>query len=270
MVKVVKADGLSEEYSEQKIVESARRVGVPSNLLDPMLSEIRSKLFDGIHTYDIFHIIQKYLETHNATYLSAKYNLKEALSQLGPSGYPFEKFVAELLTAEGYVCQTNVVIDGKCVKHEVDVLAQKDGITYFIEAKFHKNVNQRSDVRVALYIYGRYIDIMEGHEGKGPTKPWIVTNTRFSTDALTFANCRNIRVTSWGYPKGDGIMDLIERTGLHPITMLPVLTDEDKRRLLAMGCVTVQQLIKGSNLSDLVPPERLAAAVELAGKICQK
>lgn len=269
MVKVIKADGTSEEYNEQKIVESANRVGVPNDLLDSMLGEIRNKLYDGIHTADIFHIIQKYLEGHGAAHLSAKYNLKQALSDLGPSGYPFEKFIAELLTAEGYACKTNEVVDGKCVKHEIDVLAQKDGVTYFIEAKFHKNVNQRSDVRVALYIYGRYLDISDQHLGKGPTKGWIITNTRFSSDALAFAACRNLRVTSWGYPKGDGIMDLIERTRLHPITMLPILTEEDKRRLAAIGVVTCQQLTTRTNLAELVPADRLVAAVEMAQKICQ-
>ena len=270
MVKVVKADGTSEEYSEQKIIASAKRVGVPHDLLDPMLGEIREHLFDGVSTADIFRIIQKYLEGHGVSYLSAKYNLKAALSELGPSGYPFEKFIAELLTAEGYVCETNKSIPGKCVTHEVDVLAQKEGVTYFIEAKFHKNVSQRSDVRVALYIYGRYLDISDAHQGKGPTRPWIVTNTRFSSDAVNFATCRNLRITSWGYPKGDGIMDLIERTKLHPITMLPVLTEEDKRRLLAVGCVTCQQLKENESLVELVPRERLMAAIELAAKICQR
>lgn len=269
MIKVIKVDGTSEEYNEQKIVESAKRVGVPRNLLDPMLSEIRSKIFDGVKTSDIFQIIQKYLQSHDATHLSVKYNLKVALSELGPSGYPFEKFVAELLTAEGYACQTNRTVSGKCVSHEIDVLAQKEGVTYFIESKFHKNITQRSDVRVALYIYGRYLDIKDNHEGSGPTCAWIVTNTRFSLDALSFAKCRDLRVTSWGFPKGDGIMDLIERHSLHPVTILSVLTAEDKRRLSTFGIVTCRQFLKSQELSPLIPAERLREARSLAEKICQ-
>lgn len=268
MIKVIKVDGTSEEYNEQKIAESASRVGVPKDLQADMLAEIRSKLFDGIRTSDIFDIIQKYLEGHGAPHLSAKYNLKESLSKLGPSGYPFEKFVSALLSAEGYVTKINQLIEGKCVSHEVDVVAVKDGKTYFIEAKFHKNPSQRTDVRVALYIFGRFIDISENHNGNGSISPWIVTNTRFSSDALKFAKGREIKVTSWGYPKGEGIMDLIEKTKLHPITILPSLAEEDVRRLTSVGIVTCRDFLVDERAKELLPAERLTSARAIAAKIC--
>lgn len=74
-----------------------------------------------------------------------------------------------------------------------------------------------------------------------------MTNTRFSTDAIKYAECQNIRLTSWGYPKGEGIMDLIESTGLHPITIVDGMSDGDKMRLLSAGVVTCKQLQDPAN-----------------------
>ena len=44
---------------------------------------------------------------------------------LGPTGYPFEDYVAEILKTEGYQTQVRQVLEGNCVSHEIDVIAQK-------------------------------------------------------------------------------------------------------------------------------------------------
>lgn len=243
---VTKNDGTTEVYSEEKIRTSATRVGVPEGLQGEMLVSIRDRLYDGIKTGEIFLMIKDFLRDSDSPYLAMKYNLKDALGQLGPSGYPFEKYIALLLADVGYRTITNQIIMGGCVPHEVDVLADKDGITYFIEAKFHKNPGQRTDVRVALYIKSRYEDLKSNWKN-GATVPWIITNTRFSTDAIKYSECQNIRLTSWGYPKGEGIMDLIEHTGLHPVTIVDGLTQGDKLRLLTAGVVTCRQLLDPIN-----------------------
>lgn len=266
MVKVKKADGTVEEYSEEKIRSSASRVGVAGELQDAMIEEIRGILYGGITTTEIFSIIKNYLGRRGEAHLATKYNLKGALAELGPSGYPFEKFVAELLTARGYTCEVNQILKGACVAHEVDVLAKKDGITWFIEAKFHKNPSQRTDVRVALYIHARYLDLAKNNDTQ--TAPWIITNTRFSTDALIYARCQDIALTSWGHPKGSSLVDWIESTKLHPVTMLDGLIDEDKRRLLEVGVVTCQQLISSELAPTLIPKERYEQVLLLARRVC--
>ncbi len=242
---VTKASGEKEPYNEDKIKTSATRVGVPESLQQEMLVGIRDRLYDGITTSEIELMVKEYLRESSSPYLAIKYNLKDALSQLGPSGYPFEKYLALLLADIGYSTKTNQTIEGSCVPHEVDVLAEKDQITYFIEAKFHKNTSQRTDVRVALYIKARYDDLSSNWQ-HGETRSWIITNTRFSTDAIKYSECNNIKLTSWGYPKKDGIMDLIEKTGLHPITIIDSLTSADKMRLMNAGVVTCRQLLDPS------------------------
>jgi HJR/Mrr/RecB family endonuclease len=267
-VKVVKVNGEIENYSEEKIRSSAARVGVPSDLTEAMLTEIREKLYDGIPTTEIFQIIKNYLNQSSTPHLASKYNLKAALAELGPSGYPFEQYIAALLKELGYQVETNKTIAGKCVTHEVDVLAYQDNLTYFIEAKFHRHHTQRSDVKVPLYIRARYEDISSAFSK--PSAPWIITNTRFSKDALSYALCREIKLTSWGYPKGEGIMDLIEKTGLHPITMLDGLTAADKKLLLSQNIVTCRQFVTDKNVSQLIPNSRRRRILSQAKMICQK
>jgi Holliday junction resolvase-like predicted endonuclease len=243
---VTKLDGTREVYNEEKIKSSASRVGVPSDLQQAMLEAIRSRLYDGISTSEIFSLIKDYLHSSARPYLAMKYNLKTALAELGPSGYPFEKYVALLLAELGYTTVTNQILPGSCVTHEVDVVAEKSGITYYIEAKFHKSPNQRTDIRVALYIKARFDDLKSANTHP-QTEPWIITNTRFSTDAIKYAECQGIKLTSWGYPKDSGIMDLIEKTRLHPVTMVEGLTKDDKLRLMTAGVVTARQLLDPHN-----------------------
>ncbi|MFH2085415.1 MAG: restriction endonuclease [bacterium] len=265
---VTKIDGTKEPYSEEKIRTSASRVGVPESMQDEMLGMIRDRLYDGIQTNEIFSMIKEFLVRSDSPHLAMKYNLKDALSELGPSGYPFEKYVALLLTAVGYHTQINQTIMGSCIPHEIDVVAEKDDVTYFVEAKFHQNHSQRTDVRVTLYIKARYDDLKSNWKN-GTTRPWIITNTRFSTDAIKYGEYQNIRLTSWGYPKGEGIMDLIEHTGLHPVTIIDGLTKDDKIRLFNAGVVTCSQLLDPANQS-LISKDLLTQILPHLSKICQK
>lgn len=263
---ITKADGTKEVYNEEKIRSSAARVGVPIELQDSLLEEIRGRLFDGISTKEIFNTIKEFLHNSDSPHLAMKYNLKGALAELGPSGYPFEKYISMLLQGIGYTTQINQTLSGSCVTHEVDVLASKDDVTYFVEAKFHKNPSQRTDVRITLYIKARYDDLSLNWK-TGKTQAWIVTNTRFSTDAIKYGECNNIKLTSWGYPKGEGITDLIERTGLHPITIIDDLSKEDKFRLLSAGIVTCAQLLNEKN-HHLLPQKLLDELIPEIEAIC--
>ncbi len=264
---VLKADGTKETYNEDKIRNSASRVGVPHELQEEMLASIRDRLYDGIKTSEIFAMIKEFLTHAGSPYLALKYNLKDALSELGPSGYPFEKYVALILAELGYTAEINQIIPGRCVTHEVDILAKKEDTTYFVEAKFHKNHGQRTDVRVTLYIKARYDDLSRAWTG-GKSGAWIITNTRFSTDAIKYAECQGLKLTSWGYPKGEGIMDLIEQTKLHPITMIDSLTGGEKLRLMNEGVVTCKQLLEPQH-QHLLPKNLINEILPQIQKICQ-
>lgn len=268
-ITVVKINGEKEPFSEQKIRASAKRVGVPKSMLDDLIDEINSKLYDGISTKEIFEIIKSYLNRKDSGGLAAKFNLKQGLAQLGPSGYPFEKFVAHILHELSYSTKTNQMLAGRCVRHEVDVVAVKDGVTNLIETKFHSKQGIKSDVKVTLYIKARYDDIASNWQDSNEVKPWVITNARFTTEAIAYGECVGLQLTSWDYPQGTALRDLIEESKLHPVTVLESISDAQKKVLLEGGIVTCQQIVNDKNASSLLPSDVLSKAKQEARDVCQ-
>lgn len=173
---------------------------------------------------------------------AARYKLKRAIMELGPSGFPFEHYFSELLKSRGYEVTTGVWVEGYCVSHEIDVVAQKEGKRIMVECKFHNHQGYYSDVKVTLYIDARYRDILrksQKHPDEIPTfhQCWIVTNTRFSEEGLKYAQCAGLYLLSWDYPAEDSLKKWIDVTGLYPITCLTVLNKREKQQLLDRGIV---------------------------------
>ena len=194
---VLKAGGEKEPFSEDKLLASISRAGVPHELHNTALSHIKSILYDNIPTNEIYKHILEYLGKSQYPHAGTRYSLKRALMDLGPTGFPFEKFLAAILIKHGYKVQIDTVVNGLCVSHEVDVIAQKLGTNIMIECKFHNNIGNRTDIKVALYVMARYQDLTTGWMNKANTtkfnEVWLVTNTKCSTDAIAYAKC-NIRI----------------------------------------------------------------------------
>ncbi|MGK7369565.1 MAG: restriction endonuclease, partial [Candidatus Halalkalibacterium sp. M3_1C_030] len=171
----------------------------------------------------------------------------EALLELGPSGYPFEKFIGELLNRLGYQTDTGVIVDGNCVSHEIDVIAEKDDEHFMIECKFHNRKAHKCNVKTPLYIQSRFRDVernwrsQPGHEDK-QHQGWLVTNTRFTTDARQYGKCVGLKLLSWDYPENDGLKDLISHVNLHPVTSLSTLSNQKKKLLLEQNVVFCKQI----------------------------
>lgn len=269
VVTVIKFNGEKEPFSEEKIRASASRVGVPEAMQDKLIDEINSKLYDGITTKEIFNFIKSYLNTHNKSGLASKFNLKQGLAQLGPSGYPFEKFVARILHKLNYSTKTNQMLAGRCVRHEVDVVAIKDGVTNLIETKFHSKQGIKSDVKVTLYIKARYDDIANNWQESNEVKSWIITNARFTTEAIAYGECAGLQLTSWDHPQGTALRDLIEESKLHPVTVLQSISNDQKRMLLEKGIVTCQQIVEDKSVSALLPEHVFSKAKQEAKAVCQ-
>lgn len=268
-IKVKKYSGELATFDESRIRESASRVGVPAELQDDLVKHIKTKLYDGIPTKEIFHEIKNYLGAHNQQEFSTKYNLKSAILELGPSGYPFEKYIAQLLDKVGYSTSTNQELRGKCISHEIDVVASKKGETSLIEAKFHSKQSVKTDVKVVLYINSRFNDIQSGWTKESTVVPWIITNARFTSDAIDYGNCQSIKLTSWDYPSGDSFRELVEKLELHPVTILDTASRKYKNLLLANGIVTCRQFIESKNdVSRYIPAEDLDRMTKEATRVC--
>jgi len=263
MITVTKLDGTTEPYSEAKIKASASRIGVPNSLQEAILHELRGKLRDGISTREIYTLIRDSLQRSPSPGLSLKFNLKAALSKLGPTGFPFEQYLAELLRAAGYQIRTNVDLAGACVHHEIDLLAARAGTTYFVEAKFHKNLTQRTDLKVTLYIRARYEDLAAAQSN--PTQSWLITNTRFTSEAVRYGRCRSLLLTSWDYPAGQGLRELIDHHHLYPITVLD-LSPTDLALLFSQNIVTCSKLLASASLP--LSPSVRRQALSQASSLC--
>lgn len=264
MPTVIKANGEKEEFSEQKLINSIRRARIPNNLNDEVLHHVKSKLYDGISTEEIYRHILEYLDRTDQPFVRSRYSLKEAIMMLGPTGYPFEDFVSRILEAHGYTTQVRQVLRGKCVTHEVDVIAKKDNVASMVEIKFHNNAGARSEVQVALYTHARFEDVKTNYDF---TDAWIVTNTKATIDAVTYAHCVGMKVLSWSYPEEGSLRDLIEASRLHPITMVHSLSQTDKTTLLQNHVVLCKDVQRDKTVLDMLPlsrdeRERVIAEVE--------
>jgi len=250
MLDVVKANGVIEPFSEEKLRISIKRAGVPIDQQNEVLDAVTAKLYNNIPTSEIYHhIIQSLGRNTTHPYLSSRYSLKQAIMALGPTGYPFEDFVAKIAEENGYKTLVRQQLMGKCVMHEVDVIAEKDGRKIAIEAKFHNNPGTRSEVHVALYTKSRFEDLREKH---AIDETWIVTNTKATIDAITFAECSGMRIISWSYPEQGSLRDMIEDSGLHPVTLLTTLSASQKQYLLQNHFVMCKDIRSNPTIIDML------------------
>ncbi|SHN12027.1 ATP cone domain-containing protein [Cyclobacterium lianum] len=233
---ITKSTGLQEPFNKGKLKQSLMRSGANSEQADEVVSEVMEMLVEGMSTRKIYKTAFRLLRNVSRP-MAARYKLKHAIMELGPSGFPFEQFVAELLKHKGYKTQVGVIVKGHCVNHEVDVIAEKDKHHFMIECKFHNRQGYSSDVKIPLYIQSRFLDVetswkqLDGHAEKFH-QGWVVTNTRFSEDAAQYGRCMNMNLVGWDYPKNNGLKDWIDGSGLHPVTCLTTLTQKEKQQLL--------------------------------------
>ncbi|OYT30817.1 MAG: ATPase [Thermofilum sp. ex4484_79] len=236
-VYIIKASGKIEEYKPEKIYHSLIRTGVDESIARDIVSDVSKFVKNGMTTRHIYQHTIRLLRERKMSY-AQKYTLREAIMRLGPEGYPFEHYFAKILEDYGYTVKTNRVIRGKCVSHEIDIVAVKDGKRYLIECKYHNNFGTKTDVKVALYVYARFLDLEEYFD-----RAWIATNTKLSLDAIDYAKCVNMKVTAWHYPYNESLEKLIERKKLYPVTILFDLNDEMKLRLLKSGIVFLREFV---------------------------
>jgi Holliday junction resolvase-like predicted endonuclease len=239
-------------FDESKLRNSLEKSGASVNIVDGVIAEVHKILYPGITTKQIynkaFSILRK-LARPNA----AKYKLKKALIELGPTGYPFEKFVAELLKSQGYQTQVGLIVEGNCVSHEVDVVAENNEKKLMVECKFHSDQKRVCNVKVPLYIQSRFKDVENRwkHDATNKQKTyegWIFTNTRFTSDAIQYAKCIGLSLVGWDYPTNNGLRDLINKMGLHPVTCLTTITKTEKDELLGKEKILCSELNNNANL----------------------
>ncbi len=272
---ITKASGESATFSEKKLRASLERAGASDAQVTNILEEIAPKLYEGISTKKIYRIAFNLLK-NSSRHLAAKYHLKSAIMELGPSGFPFERFVAEILQRQGYRVSVGQFVKGQCVQHEVDVIAQLDNKQLMIECKYHNLPGTFCDVKIPLYIQSRFKDV-EAQWQKAPDKGidtyqgCVVTNTRFSTDAIQYGICAGLNLIGWDFPVKGSLKDQIDTLGLYPITCLTSLTKVEKQRLLDLKLILCKDLLNKSSLLEEIGLKRprIDTVLEETNQLCK-
>jgi len=250
-MKIVKHSGDVVDFDPEKLKKSLLKSGASASVVEDILRKISKELYDGITTKKIyrkaFGLLKKEANSH-----AARYNLRAGIQALGPAGFFFEKYIARLFTAEGHVTVTNLVLKGKCVSHEIDVLVKKDNAIMMIECKFHSRRDAVSDVKIPLYVFSRFNDLREKHhvifsEKDFISKCWIATNNRFTSDAMDFSKCSGMNLLSWDFPKDSNLKTKNDIDCLYPVTCLTTLTLAEKDKLLVLDIILAKELVNNSD-----------------------
>jgi len=256
-VRVTKVTGEVVDFSLIKLRNSLIHSGANDKTIDKIVSHIVENAYDGITSGEIYKMAYEQLRDIRAVFAS-KYKLKKAIYELGPSGFPFERLMAIIFNKLGYQTKIGEIIQGKCVSHEIDVLLFKNDTFSMVECKFHSSDQYICNIKVPLYINSRFKDVNKHwKEDKPLKKVWIVTNTRFSEDAIKYAKCNGMHLLSWKYPKDKGLKELISRFNLYPLTTLTLLSEEEKNELLNQGIVLCSELYKTNSLMNKIGVSKL-------------
>lgn len=260
---IVKSTGEREEFDPAKLDASLMRAGASEMARSEIVPHIEAELRDGMSTSQIYKhafFLLKRIERPAAV----RYSLRRAVLDLGPTGFPFEKFIAEIFREKGFNVATGQIVRGKCVEHEVDIVAWNENKLIMCEAKFHHHLGIKSDAKVALYVKARFDDLMQSTFDYGlpvqaslPAQAgrvrkldesWLITNTKFSRTAIDYAKCQGMRLVGWNYPAKGNLQDMIEDSGLHPITSLTSLSNREKAALVSQGVILAKSFGRDESL----------------------
>ncbi len=274
LITITKADGARELFEQSKLESSLRNAGGNDQIIEEIIEHIGKEMYDGMPTHEIYSRAFKLLREHSMP-IAVKYSLRRALSDLGPDGFPFEKYVAKIFEAWGYQAITDQTVMGACVPHEIDVVAWNQNDLAMVEAKFHNELGMKSDIKVALYIKARFDDLKGNMFDYGGikrtlTSGWLITNTKFTDQAIKYGECNGLKMIGWNYPAKGNLQDIIEELHLHPLTCLVSLNNANKRELLNQGMVLCMDIYNNqSSLNKInMPSDQINSVIAEIKEVC--
>jgi len=273
-ITIIKNSGETAEFDSDKLKKSLLLSGASEVDANFVTSYVCSNIVDGVTTRKVYKLAYKLLKKRSVK-TAGKYRLKKANFDLGPTGYPFESLVSELIKLQGFETKAGVTLQGLCVSHEVDVHAKMPNKTLFVECKFHNDVRRKSDVKVSLYVNSRFHDLKNRYknfeENSHVFEGWLVTNTRFTTDAIDYGSCAGLKMISWDYPVKGSLKQLVDESGFHPITVLQSLSKKEKAFLLDNKVILCRQINSNKHLLQKIGIEigKIKKIISEANQITQ-
>ena len=275
-IMIKKASGQTVPFNPEKIKNSLKRSGAPNDIQEKVLKKVEESLVPGITTDEIYAIIRKELKGSSPS-SSARYQLRSSLLRFGPAGYNFEKYVGAILTEYGYKTELPFELQGACVTHEVDVIAEKDGRKMFIEAKFRNRFDDVVNIKDTMATWSRYLDLVEGARlGLCPhfDEAWIVTNARFTSHSLKYGHCKNMVLIGWNHPKERTFAKMVDLNSLYPVTVLDDVTDKEVQIFSKNNLMLCRELI-GKDVGQLaqltgLPNTRIQSIIDQCQQIIEE
>jgi len=255
---IIKADGKKEQYDEEKVSCSFIKAGASPEIATVATKTINKKVKDNMSTDEIYHRALSHLRVLEPR-VALKYSLKRAIMDMGPEGFVFEKYIAKILREYGFITEVGQILNGYCVDHEVDVVAKKENQICLIECKYHNSPGIKSDIKTALYIHSRFLDIEKACREKDNNnntrfEAWLVTNTKCTSDVIKYAGCVGLKILAWHYPKVKNLEYFIETKKLYPISILSTITEKQRDILFDSGIILAKELgsYKVGSLAELI------------------
>lgn len=253
-ITIVKSDGTSEIFDPERLISSLERSGASEFTAKRIAETITETVAPGTSSKEIYTRAFSLLR-REARPVAARYALRRALLELGPSGHPFEDFISHLYRAEGWQVETRKIIKGKCVSHEVDFYASHKGQNEFLaaELKYHNDPGYKTDLKIALYVKSRFDDIFacDASTRSCPIDRGIlITNTKFTSEAIAYAECSGVELLGWGYPENESLFMRMSRAKVYPITALTGLSRAEKNLLIGRGIIAVDEIMSDRRVLD--------------------
>ena len=252
---VIKANGERVFFDYNKVRRTCIRAGASRKVSRIIADKVSRQIYKNIRTSEIYKMVLKALASEeNGHIIKHRYRLKESIMHMGPAGFRFEDYIARVLESYGY--QINALrteLDGRCVKHEIDIVAysKEANKKYIIECKYHNMPGIFTGIKESLYTHARFLDLGSQFDAE-----MLVTNTKVSTDVITYASCIGQKVLSWRYPPEKSLEKIIEEHGLYPLTILS-LSKKEVFSLYENGVIIAKDLL-------LKDPEQLSNRTQIS------
>jgi hypothetical protein len=265
---ITKGDGTTEPFDPNKLQSSLRKSGASAAEAGEVSDAVLSVLKPGMTTKQIYAIAFKELKRISKK-AASKFSLKAALFKLGPEGYPFETFIGAMLKGRGYATKLRQNLNGRCINHEIDVIAERQAMNgrpatrAAVECKFHNAMGTLCRIQTALYCWARFLDIRAA--SPDIDSMWLVTNTKFSIDAIQYSDCIGLKLLGWSFPRNESLQIRIEENRLYPITVLQSLDKSSFSLLDRAEILLVKEIAEkgeGGLIALGIPENRASRLVE--------
>lgn len=266
---VTKNNGELEDFDKDKLRLSLIFSGASQAKADRIIKQIETSIKPNSSTKKIFKEAHRLLKRENRI-LASRYSLSKAINEMGPEGHIFEKFVCAIFQNLNYQASTNHVLQGRCISHEVDVVAKKQDHTIFCECKFHNRAGLKNDLKTALYIQARALDLKENPLNQ-LDEFWFVSNTKFTSDAITYAKCCGLKLLGPNFPKRKALVDLAQEAKTYPISSLSQLKKRHVRRLFKKEMTLVKEILSApQSLKDIgLDEQEIGLVLNEARLLCE-